>query len=71
MAELKITIPNDKVQLVLEAFAFIRGIQATPQAVKKEIIDEIKYVVKQYKWKRFESGQEQSISQSDMNVDAD
>ena len=51
MAELKITIPDDKVQLVLEAFADIRGIDPTVEKVKKEITDEIKSVVKRYKLK--------------------
>ena len=68
MAEMKITIPDDKVQLVLAAFAEMRGIQATPQAVKKEITDEIKDVVKRYKLQRLEQGRETSVSQADITV---
>jgi len=52
MAELKITIPTGKVQLVLDAFADARGIPATAEAVKKEITDEIKSVVKSYQVKQ-------------------
>lgn len=70
MAELRITIPNDKVQLVLDAFADRYGIEPTPQAVKQEIIGEIKTVVKQYKLKRLAVGQDHSVSQEDMEVDA-
>ena len=71
MAELKITIPDNKIQLVLDAFAEMRGIEATPQAIKKEIINEIKQTVKRYKIQRLMQGQEQSITQSDMEVDLD
>jgi len=68
MAELKITIPDDKVQLVLDAFANQRGIDATAQAVKKEFTDEIKLVVRTYKCYQLEQGQVQLISQSDIEV---
>jgi len=69
MAELKITIPDNKVQLVLDAFAEMRGVEATPQAVKKEITDEIKEVVKRYKLQRLAQGRDQSISQADLSID--
>jgi len=52
MAELKITIPDDKVQLVLDAFADARGIAATPAALKKEFVGEIKNVVNRYQLKQ-------------------
>ena len=69
MAEIKITIPNDKVQLVLDAFAAARGIPATPTAVKQEFIDEIKAVVKRYKVGELEGGRVATVSQDDMKVD--
>lgn len=51
MAELKITIPDGKEQLVLEAFADARGIAPTPTAFKKEFVDEIRAVTKRYQLK--------------------
>ena len=69
MAELKIAIPNDKVQLVLDAYADVRGIDPTASALKAEFISEIKQTVKRYKLKMIASGQETSVSQSDMQVD--
>lgn len=71
MAQFTINIPDNKVQLVLDAFAGMRGIQPTATAVKKEITDEIKQVVKDYKIMRLRQGQETSVSQSDMEVDFD
>lgn len=68
MPEIKITIPDDKVQLVLDAFAEMRGINPTPQAVKKELTDEIKMVVKNYKLQRLARGQEASVSLADLEV---
>lgn len=52
MAELKITIPDDKENSVLAAFADARGIEATLEAVKKELTDEIKDIVKRYEIKQ-------------------
>ena len=69
MAELKVTIPDDKVQLVLAAYAYLLDIEPTPEAVKQVIINDIKGVVKRYKLRRLESGQEDSVSQSDMEVE--
>ena len=69
MAQIVITIPDDKVQLVLDAFANVRGIPNTPSAVKKELTDEIKTVVKRYKLRRLETGQDATVSQDDMRVD--
>ena len=76
MAELRITIPDAKVQLVLEAFTRVRGIGtdgeiATPAEFKAEIINEIKEVVKRYKVMRFQFGQDDSISQADIEVEMD
>ena len=68
MASITLTISDDKVQLVLDAFAAVRGISATATAVKKELVDEIKNVVKQYKLQRLASGQESSLTQSGMEV---
>lgn len=48
MAELRITISDDKVQLVLDAFAWRTGIDPTPAAFKAEMIGQIKQVVKRY-----------------------
>lgn len=52
MAKITINIPDDKVQLVLEAFADSRGIDPTKAMVKKELTDEIKAVVKRYRLKQ-------------------
>ncbi len=54
MAQLNINIPNDKINLILEAFTRVRGIgtngqTATPAEFKQEIIREIKHTVKQFK----------------------
>lgn len=68
MAELRIAIPDNKVQLILDAFAAMRGIEATPQAFKAEIVREIKYVVKRYKVERLALGQEASVSQADFDL---
>ena len=54
MVEIKISIPNDKVQLVLDSFAAERGIPKTADAVKEEFTDEIKAVVKRYQLKETE-----------------
>jgi len=48
MAELNIAIPDNKVDLVLEAYAAIKGIEATSQAFKAEIINDIKHTVNKY-----------------------
>ncbi|KKN21006.1 hypothetical protein LCGC14_0929770 [marine sediment metagenome] len=68
MAEIKITIPNDRVQLVLDAFASERGIAKTPAALKGELTDEIKSVVKRYKLGRLEKGQDAMVTVEDMEV---
>ena len=51
MAQLIINIPDNKVDLVLKAFAARRGINKSQSAFKTEIISEIKSVVKWYETK--------------------
>ena len=48
MAQIIITIPDDKVTLVLDAFAGQRGIEPTSAAVKAELVREIKATVRAY-----------------------
>lgn len=67
MAELVITIPDDKVQLILDSFHGMRGIDPTPQAFKAEVINEIKQTVRQYKARQLLEGHE--VSQADMECD--
>lgn len=54
MAQLVINIPDDKIDLVLTAFAEQRGIEATSTAFKAEIIGEIRQTVRHYQARRYE-----------------
>tara|TARA_Y100000310_G_C20485226_1_gene716561 strand:+ start:740 stop:955 length:216 start_codon:yes stop_codon:yes gene_type:complete len=69
MGELKIIIPDDKIQLVADAFADIRGTKSTMEAVKQDITNDVKSVVKRHKLKRMETGQDIELRAADMTVD--
>lgn len=49
MATLTITIPDDKLELVLTAFATRRGIEPTLPALRQEFAQEIRKTVRQWR----------------------
>jgi hypothetical protein len=46
--DLNITIPENKLSIIIAAFTAETGIEPTPSALKKEIINSIKRVVRTY-----------------------
>ncbi len=68
MAQLNINIPNNKINLILEAFTKMRGIGklgqiATPTEFKQEIINEIKHTVRRYR------AMEKMVEDPDLGMD--